>query len=77
MGFTTMPITVDEAKKLVQAHSDGEVVSASKEGYFDDMTWMKYVVKAEIKDDSITIFFGLQNEDFVEYCLVPSEEMSS
>ncbi len=75
MGFTTTPITVEQAKKLV-TYSDGEVVSASKEEYFDNLYWFLHVVKVAIKDDSITLFFTLDNEDFVEYCCVKSEDMT-
>ncbi len=69
MGYCTIPITLDEAKTLIDG-TLGEVVSASKCLYFKDMKWMKDVVKAELKDDSFTIFFKLFNEDFVEYCLI-------
>ncbi len=76
MGFSTMPITIEESRKLINDH-EGEVVSASKEEYFNSREWMSDIEKVEIKDDSITLFFTLVNEDFVEYCLVSSEEMSS
>ncbi len=75
MSFDTMPISLDEAIKLV-LDSDGVVVSASKEEYFDNMLWMKYCAKSELKDDSITIFFTLLNGGFVEYCCVKPEDMT-
>ncbi len=78
MGFSTTPITVEEAKEIInKTGNEGEVVSAGKEEYFNDMEWLKYVAKAELKDDSLTIFFTLHNADFVEYCCVKSEEMST
>ena len=76
MGFTTMPITLTEATKLL-IDRDGEVVSASKEEYFDNMKWLHDVVKTEIKDDGITLFFTLHNQDFVEYCCVRSVDMTA
>ena len=69
MGFITTPITIDEARKLVM-ESDGEVVSASQEDYFNNRSWLQCAVKAEIRDDGITLHFELPNADFVEYCLV-------
>jgi hypothetical protein len=74
MGFSTTPITVEDAKHLVM--SDGEVVSASKEGYFNSMRWLQDVAKAEVADDGITVFFTLLNNDFIEYCCVKSEDRS-
>lgn len=76
MGFSTIPITVDEALKLIDS-SDGEVVSASQEKYFNNREWMQYTVKAEIADDSITIIFRLHNDDSVVYCCVKSEDMTT
>lgn len=73
MEYNTTPITVDEALKLIDS-SDGEVVSASREEYFSNITsWSWQVAKAEIADDSITIIFRLHNDDFVVYCCVRSE----
>ncbi len=78
MGYTTTPITVDQGRELVNCNiSEGEVVSASQEKYFDSFGWMQEIAKAELKDDSITIFFTLHNEDFVEYCCVNSEDMTT
>lgn len=76
MGFSTMPITVDDAKFLVMSYGDGEVVSASKEEYFNSMRWLQDVAKAEVADDSITVFFTLSNDDFIKYCCVKSEDRS-
>ncbi len=69
MSFCTTPIEVDKARLLVSG-SDGEVVSASKAEYFGNTDWMQFTASAEIKDDSITLFFRLRNSDFVEYCIV-------
>ncbi len=75
MGFSTTPITVEQAKELLQCHNQGEVVSASKCIYFDNMQWMEDIAKAEIKDDGVTIFLTLYNEDFVEYSFVIPVDM--
>ncbi len=74
MGFCTTPITIEQAKELVGG-SDGEVVSASKEVYFEGWRfplylWFYNVIKAELKDDGITLFLTLPDNDFVEYCTV-------
>ncbi len=75
MGFSTMPITKEEAKKLLDEH-EGEVVSASKFEYFDNTDWFDKTERFELADDSITIFFRLPDRGFVEYCLVKTEDMS-
>ncbi len=75
MGFSTMPITEEEAKKLLDEH-EGEVVSASRLVYFDNKDWFYRTVKYELADDSITLFFRLPDDEFVEYRLVKAEDMS-
>ncbi len=69
MGFSTTPITVEQAKKLI-AETDGEVVSASTLKDMTDMDWFSRIAKAAIQDDGITVFLTLDNDDFVEYCTV-------
>jgi hypothetical protein len=78
MGFITTPITNEEARQLVK-NSEGEVVSASNEKYLYNLNknWLLLVAKAEIADDSITIFFTLINGDFVEYCCVNSDDRTT
>ncbi len=75
MGFSTTPITLEQAKELVQCHNEGEVVSATKEEYFGNFDWMALVETAEVKDDGLTIFFRLPDDGFVEYCFVKVEDM--
>ncbi len=75
MGFSTTPITLEEAKKLIQCHSEGEVVSATEKEYFSNFSWMFLAESAEVKDDGITLFFRLPDNGFVEYCLVLAEDM--
>ncbi len=76
MGYSTTPITLDQARKLVN-DSEGEVVSASHEKYFDGIELFQEAEKAEIKDDGLTIFFRLPDNGFIEYCLVRQEDMTS
>jgi hypothetical protein len=71
MGYSTSPIDTEVAKKLAVG---GEVVSASKEEYFTGDDWKKLVGMAEIKDDNLTIFFGLAMGCFVEYELTKEVE---
>jgi len=65
MGFETMPITVEQAQEIIAV--GGEVVSASKSGYFGNTKWLEHAVKAEISDDSDKVIFSLSNGDFVEF----------
>lgn len=77
MGYSTTRIETDVAKMLAVG---GEVVSASKEKYFNASSdWKDLVGMAELKDDNRTIFFGLAIGCFVEYKLAKplSEEMAN
>jgi hypothetical protein len=71
MGYSTHIIDTEGAKRLAVG---GEVVSASKEKYFDSDDWKKLVVIAELKDDNKTIYFGLACGCFVEYDLKEAKE---
>jgi hypothetical protein len=67
MGFSTIPITVAEARRLV--FDGGEVIEASELGYFGNIKWLDDIAFAEIKDDSREIIITLKNTDFVVFNL--------
>ncbi len=68
MGYDTMPITVEQAMKLVRDEDvKAVVISASRKEYFGNMAWLAKVVKAEICNDSETIIFRLPHGEFVEF----------
>jgi hypothetical protein len=81
MGFSTTPITVEEAQMLVWgSDGEGEVTEASDKEYLKtskQWRWLSDAVKAEIADDGITIIFTLPNAEFVRYCCVRSQDMTT
>jgi hypothetical protein len=67
MGFSTMPITILEAKKLIK--EGGEVVEASKLEYFHGTEWLDDATSAEIKDSGGEVIITLPNASFVVFSL--------
>ncbi len=72
MGFTTVEFDVDKTLVVIAAHPlEGAVVAASKEEYFGGLPKRSDIKKVDAKDDGVTFFFTLNNDDFVEYKLQP------
>ena len=77
MGYSTMQIDTIQGLKIISNPSHWEIVSASKEEYFDNTSWRqsKNISHVDISDDKKidskgnileVIFFTLNNGDFVE-----------